>query len=97
MDQSEEMFKLVREWRKSGLSQSEFCKPHGFTVAKFGYWAGKEKLASRRSVKDVGGFVQICNQQSVSNGSYQVVYPNGVKVNYQGNDLVTLSQLIKLY
>jgi hypothetical protein len=39
MDQSEEMFKLVREWRKIGLTQSEFCKPHGITVAKFGYWA----------------------------------------------------------
>lgn len=92
MDQSEEMFKLVKQWRKSGQSQSEFCKPHGITVAKFGYWAGKEKLAEK-----VGGFVQISGQQSASSDSYQVVYPNGVKVNYQGNDLATLSQLIKLY
>lgn len=97
MDQSEAMFKLVREWRESGLSQSEFCKPLGITVAKFGYWAGKEKLAGRLTAEKVGGFVQISGQQSTSSDSYQVVYPNGVKVNYQGNDLATLSQLIKLY
>jgi hypothetical protein len=59
MDQSGEMFKLVREWRESGQSQSEFCKPHGITVAKFGYWAGKEKSATRRTLKEAGGFVQI--------------------------------------
>lgn len=45
MDKSEEMFKLVGEWRKSDINQSEFCKPHGITVAKFGYWAGKEDLS----------------------------------------------------
>jgi hypothetical protein len=99
MDQSQEMFKLVRLWRKSGLSQSEFCKSHGITVAKFGYWAGKEKLASGRATEKVGGgFVQISGQQQLaSNESYQVIYPNGVKINYHGNDLATLFQLIKLY
>ncbi|MCF0049336.1 IS66 family insertion sequence element accessory protein TnpB [Dyadobacter sp. LJ53] len=97
MDQSEEMFKLVREWRESGLSKSEFCKPHGITIAKFGYWAGKEKLAARLTAEKAGGFVQVSGQQSASSDSYQVAYPNGVKVNYQGNDLATLSQLIKLY
>lgn len=97
MDQSEAMFKLVREWRESGLSQSEFCKPHGITVAKFGYWAGKEKLAARLTAEKVGGFIQISSQQPTSSDSYQVVYPNGVKVNYQGTNLATLSQLIKLY
>ncbi|MCE7044666.1 IS66 family insertion sequence element accessory protein TnpA [Dyadobacter sp. CY312] len=97
MDQSEEMFKLVREWRKSGLTQSEFCKPHGMTVAKFGYWAGKEKLAARLPSEKVGGFVQISGQQSASSDSCQIVYPNGVKVNYQVKDHAVLSQLIRLY
>lgn len=97
MDQSEEMFKFVSEWRKSGLSQSEFCKPHGITVAKFGYWVGKEKSATRPTVKEAGGFVQISGQPATSSDSYQVVYPNGVKLNYQGNDLAIICQLIKLY
>lgn len=96
MDQSEEMFKLVREWRESGLTQSEFCKPHGITVGKFGYWAGKEKSATL-TIKETASFVQISSQQALLGDSYQVVYPNGVKVNYQGNDLITLSRLSKLY
>jgi hypothetical protein len=73
MDQSEEMFKLVREWRESGVGESEFCRPHGITVAKFGYWAGKGKLAARPTIKKVGGFIQISGQQSASSDSYQVV------------------------
>lgn len=92
MDQSEEMFKLVRLWRKSGLSQSEFCKPHGITVAKFGYWVGKERLVEKST-----GFVHIPVHSPASNSAYEVIYPNGVKVNYQGSDLTVLSQLIRLY
>ncbi|MBE9466629.1 IS66 family insertion sequence element accessory protein TnpA [Dyadobacter subterraneus] len=97
MDQSEEMFKLVREWRESGVSQSEFCKPHGITVAKFGYWSVKEKLAARLTAEKVGGFVQISGRQSVSSDSCRIIYPNGVEVSYEGRDLAMLSQLIKLY
>jgi hypothetical protein len=91
MDQSEEMFKLVKQWRKSGLSQSKFCKPQGITVTKFGHLVGKEKLGKKVS----GSFVHISGQLPAPNESYQVIYPNGVKINYQENDLVTLSQLIK--
>lgn len=92
MDQSEEMFKLIRQWRKSGVSQSEFCKSHGITVAKFSYWVGKEKL-----VEKAIGFVHISAQRSATDNAYEVIYPNGVKVNYQGGDLTVLSQLIRLY
>ena len=97
MDQSEEMFKLVREWRKSGLNQSEFCKPHGITVAKFGYWVGKENLSRAGNRRKVGVFVELSGQQPAPSESYQLIYLNGVKVNYQGSDLATLLQLIKLY
>ncbi|TDB57197.1 IS66 family insertion sequence element accessory protein TnpA [Arundinibacter roseus] len=97
MNQSEEMFKLVREWRKSSQSQSEFCKPYGIKVAKFGYWVGKEKLSRERNHRKVGGFVELSGQPLTPGESYQVIYPNGVKVNYSGSDLATLSQLIKLY
>jgi hypothetical protein len=92
MDQSEEMFKLIRQWRKSGLSQSEFCKSHDFTVAKFGYWVGKEKLVEKAS-----GFVRISARRSATDNGYEVIYPNGVKINYQGGDLRVLSELIRLY
>ena len=92
MDQSEEMFKLVRQWRKSGLSQSEFCKSHSITVAKFGYWVGKEKLVEKAT-----GFVRIAAKRSPMDNAYEVIYPNGVQVNYQGSDLTVLSELIRLY
>lgn len=85
------MFKLVKLWRKSGLSQGEFCKPHGITVAKFGYWVGKEKL-----VEKVTGFVRIPNLGPSSDNVCEIIYPNDVKVNYQGTDLTVLSQLIRL-
>jgi hypothetical protein len=58
---------------------------------------GERKVGRAVDRQKEGGFVQISGQESASSDSYQVVYPNGVKVNYQGNDLATLSQLIKLY
>jgi len=92
MDLSEKMFELVRLWRESGLSQREFCKQHQIGVAKLGYWVGKEK----QSVNGVG-FLELSARHSTPSVGYEVVYPNSVRVSYQGNDLTILSQLIRLY
>lgn len=92
MDLSEKMFELVRLWRESGLSQREFCKQHQIGVAKLGYWVGKEK----QSFNGVG-FLELSARPSTPSISYEVIYPNGVRLSYQGADLTILSQLIRLY
>lgn len=86
MDQSEEMFKLVRRWRETGLRQGEFCRPNGIIVAKFGFWVGKEKLVEKAT-----GFVRITAVRSATDSAYDVIYPNDVQVNYKGGDLMVLS------
>jgi len=48
-------------------------------------------------VEKATGFVRISAQRSAMDNAYEVIYPNGVKVNYQGGDLTVLSQLIRLY
>ncbi|WP_394345668.1 hypothetical protein [Arundinibacter roseus] len=42
------MFKLAREWRKSGLSQSKFCKPQGKKVDRL-------LLGEKRKIMPRGG------------------------------------------
>lgn len=35
--------KRLREWRKSGLSQAEYCRQKGLRIKSFAYWKRKEK------------------------------------------------------
>lgn len=33
----------IRAWRRSGLSQIEYCERQGLKVANLGYWLGKQR------------------------------------------------------
>jgi len=51
--------RLLREWKKSGLSQAEFCRRRGITAMTFYWWKRqlKDRLAGvrRPSGRKVGG------------------------------------------
>ena len=48
-------------------------------------------------VEKATGFVRISAQRSAMDNIYEVIYPNGVQVNYQGGDLTVLLELIRRY
>lgn len=33
----------IRAWRRSGLTQGEYCTRHGLKAASLGYWLGKQR------------------------------------------------------
>lgn len=35
----------VKAWKKSGLSQAEYCRRQGLDVRRLRYWAGKQQVA----------------------------------------------------
>ena len=41
MSLQDEMFKLVKEWKASGLTQTNFLKGVGISKSKFNYWTQK--------------------------------------------------------
>ena len=87
------MFTLVRQWRESGLTRSEFCLQHGLTVSKFGYWIARWK--ENGSGVD-HGFIPMGTATAGNPSVISVVYPNGVRVELPSVDLGLLSRLIAL-
>ncbi len=57
--------KQVEGWRRSGLSQVEFCQEHGLSRWGFLYW--RRKLLDR-SAGDVS-FIQVANTATLCSGS----------------------------
>jgi len=53
---SEQMNKLIEEWRGSGQSQEQFSISKGLSAKTFGYWLRKQRKAGAMS----GGFVGVC-------------------------------------
>lgn len=42
MSKKEEMFALVEQWRKSGLTRKSFANQHGLSSESFNYWCKKQ-------------------------------------------------------
>ena len=75
----EEMFTLIRKWKKSGTNQKDFCRQHDISIHAFHYW--QKKLRQKQSTP-VPGFIPVetVPPTNESNGEIQIQYPNGVVV-----------------
>jgi hypothetical protein len=90
MKKREQMLNLVAEWRKSGLSQQQFCKEQNLTLGKFSYWVAQSKPTEQ------SGFVTFQPGTIKDSESLEIQYPNGVVVRLGHIDLSILSGLIGL-
>ena len=95
MEKREEMALLIKEFGQSGQTQKDFSASRGMRFHTFNYWfrklkKEKEEAAGFSRVETGGGF-------SPSGGQLELVYPNGVKLRTDLNDLSLLSRLIRLY
>lgn len=43
MEQGSNWQQHIDEWQRSGLSQQDYCRSHGISLASFGYWRRKLK------------------------------------------------------
>ncbi len=76
-----EMFTLIEQWEKSGISQKEFCTQSDLRSHVFYYWLSKYK---RTRSTTGSGFVPVeissDEAQSKEQGEIHIQYPNGVMV-----------------
>ena len=56
----------MAEWRRSGLSQREFCREHDLSFSSFRYW--RNRLSDRGELKDTG-LVRIVPAELVETGA----------------------------
>ena len=81
----EKMFALCREWEASGKKREDFCREHGISLARFGYWRTQYLTAEKISGDD---FVTLTAGFS---SKMEIQYPNGVMLKVPKN--ISLSDL----
>jgi hypothetical protein len=100
------MYRYVKRWQASGMSQSKFCRAEKLTKSTFRYWVTKykqEKNASAISdIKESQAFIPVKLPKSVNgiaseSGQIEIYFPNGVQLNCSaGIDIGQLKYLINI-
>lgn len=85
------MFQLVDDYRNSGSTIKSFCEDRGIKIGTFSYWIKKKKELSSE-----GGFVKI-QTPNLSNTGMELIYPNGVRLRTNPQDLGLVKKLLELY
>lgn len=93
MSYSEQMYKVVEDYQNSGKTQKEYSQIAGIGKSKLNYWVRKWQSLQTHPVN---GFIKI-ETATTSEESFEITYPNGVKVRADKADLAMISQLIRLY
>lgn len=78
----EEMFSLLRKWKKSEQSKSDFCRQHGMKLGVFYYWLSKLEKEKEKA-KQQGKFISMHLPKKIEphqKGLIEIYYPNGVRM-----------------
>lgn len=89
----QEKFRMIEEWKKSGLSQKEFCKRANTGYHIFHYWFKKYK-AKYSIPADSSGFISLQLAKSSSMPSAEIFLPNGAKILLKSIDSTFIRSLI---
>ena len=82
-------------WQESGLSQSEYCKRHGFRTNQWFYWQ-KRCRDTESALTLVPLKIPPVNEPSHRVPAIRVITPNGFTIEIDGDASITsLSQLIR--
>lgn len=90
-EKREQMLAIIADWEQSGKSKKQYCKEKGISPATFYYWFSR-RTGELPAAQD---FIRIDRLRHESR-EIEIIYPNGVRLKVE-NDLVLLSQLIRLY
>ena len=77
-----EMFNLVEEYQKSGISQNQFCEEKNLPKSTFLYWLRKY----RKQEKQASGFIPVNISGFNSASEYRIELPNGIQIHLSGSE-----------
>jgi hypothetical protein len=92
MNQQEQMYRLVGQWRESGLPKTKFCREQQLSLHQFNYWIKKQtrESVSEPSIREVN-FLSLSQDQSPEKSIFSkavqkqilcVELPNGTKITF---------------
>lgn len=73
----EKMFALCREWEASGKKREDFCRDHGISLARFGYWRTQYLSECQPAAEKTDGDDFVTLTTGVSS-EMEIQYRNGV-------------------
>ena len=77
-----EMFNLVEEYQKSGISQNQFCEENNLSKSTFLYWLKKY----RKEEEQASGFIPINISGLNPASDYRIELPNGIQIHLSGSE-----------
>lgn len=81
MRNSQEMFPLIRQWEKSGLSQKEFCAERGIKSHVFWYWLRQYRNRKQKPEKAVKDFITLEVESNLHQALMaEIIYPDGTRL-----------------
>lgn len=92
-----EYCKIVKRWRKSGMTRRSFCDQEKLNITTFGGWVkkagGESVIGSPKLVP-----LQIDDSRTFQFSGFEVEYPNGVRLRLSSIPCMEdLSRIIHLY
>lgn len=90
MGRQEEMFRLMEQYRVSGLSAKSFARENNISADTVGYWIRK-----KRSLEKESGFVEISGSTS-GPMEVELIFPNGVQLRMNGGDPALITKLVQM-
>ena len=76
-----EMFPLIQEWERSGLSQKEFYTHHDIKPHVFWYWLRRYREEGQLVPQEGPGFVSVEMEEApLESVLAEVIYPDGTRL-----------------
>jgi len=86
MRTSEEMFPVVEDWLRSGLTQKEYSQRHDLPLHILPYWASRYRKFQQdpitaSTLSSTGHFIPVSTDKNM-HGGMEVVLPTGVVIRF---------------
>ena len=86
----------MEAWLSSGQTQQVYCKTHGLSYHRFGYWRHKFRQRSQEAQNQKGsGFVPVTPSATSQSSGLSLAFPSGLVLHgIVGDNLALVYQLL---
>lgn len=75
-----QMFQMIEQWQKSGLSQKAYCQQQVIKHHVFYYWYKRYRLENPDVVSNSSSFVKLQIAKPVVTGAVEIHFPGGIRL-----------------
>lgn len=91
MNQQEQMYALVKQWRESGFLKSKFCRDQHISVHQFNYWLKKfNKKGNNGESKPEVCFFSVENPDNDKKRSVSKSFDRKMRIDLPGGITITI-------